>query len=185
MQTDHIAFLVRNIEAISQRLPDWCFRHPIEEQPAEGTREQYITFEDDKIPAILLMQAISDGPYLRSMAKRGPGLHHIGCVCNNFLEEVTFSGANRLFLHPISIKTQAYNTIWLCRPGFPTLIELIQNPEQAIIPGEKAILQFPAEIQIPGYAGGLFGNLILENHRESSFGIKGNGIELKLDPNLS
>ena len=46
MQTNHIAILVHDLEAVtaSMHLPDSCTVHPVEEQPTEGTREQYITF---------------------------------------------------------------------------------------------------------------------------------------------
>ena len=56
MQTNHIAILVHDLEAVSQTLPDACIRHEAEEHPAEGTLEQYITIGGDHNPAPLLIQ---------------------------------------------------------------------------------------------------------------------------------
>ncbi|MFZ2960961.1 MAG: hypothetical protein WA705_29120, partial [Candidatus Ozemobacteraceae bacterium] len=73
MQVDHIAFLIRSIEAATKSFPPSCILHEIEEQPAEGTLEQSVTFGKGNFPSVLLMQAVADGPYMRAMNKRGPG----------------------------------------------------------------------------------------------------------------
>ena len=183
MQTNHIAILVRNIDAVSRTLPDSCTKHALEEQPAEGTLEQYITAGDDKVPAILLMQAIADGPYRRALKKRGTGLHHVGCVCSNIEKEITSGSAKHLLLHPISLQSYKHGTVWLCRPGLPYLIELIQSPEQDSIPHEKALLLLPATTNIPEYACGISSNLILKTAEKSSIVIRVGGIEITIDPN--
>lgn len=184
MQTDHIAFLVKSIKAVSDSLPVSCTRHEIEEQPSEGTLEQYITFGNDKYPSVLLMQAVTDGPYMRAMKKRGPGVHHIGCVCTNIEEEIFSGRTKNLLLHPISIKTHKRGTVWLCKPGLPFMIELHQNPGQASILRDKAILQLPGEIILPDYACELAANLTVENTTEKTFFIKIGETKIALDPHL-
>jgi hypothetical protein len=183
MQTNHIAVLVRNVDAVSLTLPGSCTRHAPEEQHTEGTLEQYITAGDDKVPALLLIQAIVDGPYKRALSKRGTGLHHIGCVCGNIEEEIASVSAKRLLLHPISLVTRKHGTVWLCRPGIPYLIELMENAEQDAIPHEEALLLLPETINIPEYACALSTNLVVKTAAGSSLVIKVGGIEMALDPN--
>ncbi|MDH5505797.1 MAG: hypothetical protein OEZ02_01080 [Anaerolineae bacterium] len=185
MQTNHIAVLVRNIEVVSQTLPSSCKRHALEKHPEEGTLEQYITVGDEAAPALLLIQAIASGPYKRALAKRGAGLHHIGCVCSNIEEEIASGGAKRLLLHPISLETRKKGTVWLCRPGIPFFIELTQNPAQDAIPHKEALVQLPETISIPDYARVLSTNLEMKTTPGSSLVIEVGGIKLSIDPNAS
>lgn len=182
MYTDHIAFLVRSVEATSKCFPNSCTQHQIEEQPAEGTLERYITFGDESFPSVLLMQAVADGPYMRAMNNRGPGIHHIGCECSSFEEVLLSSNIGRLFLHPISMKTILYRTLWLCRPGLPFLIELNQKNDDIRSYRAGPLLKLPNSIPVPGYAGAMFKNLNVESTIDELFQLKINGIEIKLDP---
>jgi hypothetical protein len=75
MKTNHIAILVRNIDAVSSLLPQVCTLHAPEDQPTEGTRERYVTVDGENTPSLLLMQAIAGGPYSRALQKRGPGAY--------------------------------------------------------------------------------------------------------------
>lgn len=184
MHIDHIAFLVRSIEAASKRFFHSCTLHEIEEQPAEGTLERYMTFGEGNFPSVLLMQAIADGPYMRAMKKRGPGVHHLGCVCSNIEDVVLSDNRGSLFLHPISIRTIPHGTVWLCRPGLPFLIELNQRPIQTNMPGEKARLMLPERFPVPPYAGREFENVIVENTGEKLFHIQIHGIGVTLDPDV-
>lgn len=123
MHLDHVAVLVEDIEAAvaAWELPDV---QAIEEFPNEGTRELYCG-TNGRSGRVLLMQPIGPGPYARAMAKRGAGLHHAAlCVEDpvGFVSEVAGSG---WLLHPKSLETyEANRQVWLCRPGFPCLVEL-------------------------------------------------------------
>ena len=182
MKTNHIAFLVGSIKEASKQFPESCKKHEVEEQPSEGTLEQYITFGDDKWASVLLMQAFKDGPYMRAMKKRGPGIHHIGCVCKSIEEEVFQKNASNLFLHSISLKTFESGTIWLCKPGLPFLIELFQDPKSTLLLQESAVLILPEKILVPEYARCFIKNLEIESTRIDIFKIRINGIEVEFDP---
>lgn len=184
MQTDHIAVLVNSIEAVQGAIPESCTSHELKEQPTEGTLEQYITFGDDKVPALLLMQAVEEGPYKRALEKRGTGLHHIGCVCGNIDDELASGAAKQMLLHPISLKTYRRGTIWLYRPGTPYLIELMENEEQNVIRHENALLMLPASINIPEYAREIPGDIVVKNSTDDSIVLKISGIEMKFDPKM-
>lgn len=181
MQTNHIAVLVRDLEAVSSSLPESCTRHALEEQPAEGTLEQYVTFGEENAPALLLIQAIADGPYSRALEKRGPGLHHIGCVCSDLEKELTEGDAGRFLLHPISLRTHKNGVVWLCRPGVPYLVELMENPEQDAIPHKKAAIRMPAGTRIPPFARAVSSNLTIRTGDKAAFRMNVNGINLCID----
>jgi hypothetical protein len=184
MQADHIAVLVNSIEAVQAAIPESCTSHELKEQPTEGTLEQYITFGDDKTPALILMQAVAEGPYKMALEKRGTGLHHIGCVCGNIDEELASGAAKQMLIHPISLKTIKRGTIWLYRPGTPYLIELMENEEQNVIRHSKVLLMLPAPIYIPEYASEIPGNLVVKNSSGGSIVLKISGIEMKFDPKM-
>lgn len=129
MKTNHIAILVRDIDAVSSVLPNVCTLHAPEDQLTEGTRERYVTVGGEDTPSLLLMQAITNGPYSRALQKRGPGLHHIGCVCQDIETEIAEGNTQRLLLHPISLRTRKFGVVLLCRPGVSYLVELMGNPE--------------------------------------------------------
>ena len=155
MQTNHIAILVRNLEAVSASLPQACTLHPPEDQPTEGTREQHVTLGSDSTPALLLIQAIANGPYTRAFKKRGPGLHHIGCVCENIEDELLAGQRQHFLLHPVSLRTRKFGVVWLCRPGVPYLVELMENTGQSAIKHEEVQVTLPAGSHIPQCAHGL------------------------------
>ena len=187
VQPDHIAILVRSIDATVRSFPQTCVLHPNEEQPSEGTLEKYVTFGDRISPSVLLMQAVAEGPYLRAMKKRGPGLHHIGCVCSD-IEDQIFSGAgSRLLLHPITIRTMRHDTVWFCRPGLPFLVELHQRPNvgNPSNPGTAgAILMLPKRSACPDDACRMFDNLVLENTNASSLVFSVAGLRVEIDPEV-
>ncbi|MBN1150459.1 VOC family protein [candidate division WOR-3 bacterium] len=182
MQTNHIAILVRNLESVSKSLPPACILHAPEEQPAEGTRERYVTFGGENVPALLLIQAIADGPYSRALEKRGPGLHHIGCVCGDIEKEVSRCSILGLLLHPISLLTRKYGVVWLCRPGVPYLVELMENPEQSEILFDKETIRLPAGTRIPPFAVKLSSNLTIATGDIQKIAITAGAIEVSIDP---
>lgn len=74
---DHVALLVTDIE----RALGTCERlglcaGDVSEFAEEGTRECYVGSPDES-GRLLLMQAISPGPYQDALNKRGPGIHHL------------------------------------------------------------------------------------------------------------
>ncbi len=188
MQTNHVAALVRDLAAVAASLPDACTLHAPEEMPSEGTREQYVTFGDDRpdkrVPALLLMQAIADGPYQRALEKRGPGLHHLGCVCSDIDKEAIEGSASRLLLHPISLHTRKSGVVWMCRPGMPFLVELVESVEQSGIQ-QDVTLALPKSNSIPAMAHGLISNLTLTTNDEPTITMSAGGITVSIDPSMS
>lgn len=127
MKLDHIAVLVTNIEETARAwsLPD---QGVIEEFPDEGTRELYCG-PDGASGRLLLMQPIGPGPYQRAMQKRGPGLHHVALCVEDVASYVAELAGSGWLLHPASLELfTAGRQAWLCRPGFPLLVELTEAP---------------------------------------------------------
>ena len=124
----HIAILVRSVEATETTLPPCLGRLPVETFPGEGTKEQYLDLDPAGRTSLLLIEAMGEGPYRQTFSKRGPGLHHFGCMTNNLEEAVDHFGSQRLFLHPISQRTLKQNVAWMCRPGIPFLLEIVETP---------------------------------------------------------
>lgn len=127
---DHIAILTTSLKTCIEQIPKDYRLHEIEEHPAEGTKEIYISTPADNSPSILFMEACQPGPYLSALNKRGPGIHHLGCITDSLDDAVEHFTNAGLLLHPISLKTYEENVVWICRPGVPYLIELytVQNP---------------------------------------------------------
>ncbi|MBC2605609.1 hypothetical protein [Pelagicoccus albus] len=121
---DHIAILTDSVEVTADSLPSSLTRFPIESFESEGTREQYIELSDRMGTKLLLIEATGVGPYSRTMAKRGPGLHHFGYITDELDEAVKYFARWGMLLHPISMETMKRQTVWMCRPEVPFLIEL-------------------------------------------------------------
>ncbi len=122
-QFDHIAFLVNSVENCVHFFKKLDLElGEVESFPEEGTKELYIGSSFGKI---LLLEAISKGPYKDALKKRGCGLHHVAYNTPNlekFLESIENSGWH---LHPRSLKTiKNSKTAWLCRAGTPALVEV-------------------------------------------------------------
>lgn len=166
ISVNHIAFLVNNIEAAAQRLPDFCRPQGIETQPTEGTRELYVEIEDSTV-SLLLVEAIAEGPYRRALKKRGTGLHHIGCLTDSLERHLDWVMKHRLLLHPISMHTMKHGGLWLCRPEVPFLIEIVENPEMLDASKELELkLKIPGKRSIPDFLLGFFKNLSIETVNE-------------------
>ncbi len=164
MFVDHVAVLTEQLKKNSEALPAFCKKEAVETFPAEGTREQYVTLGKD-LPRLLLIEPLSEGPYLRALHKRGPGLHHIGATVHSLTSAISVLSSAGLFMHTVSIATLKQGTIWLCRPGMPFLIELTEtNPPESQIPGRQASLslELPSGSQIPERVVSLFDNLRLD-----------------------
>ncbi|MGV3527214.1 MAG: hypothetical protein ACO1RX_23565 [Candidatus Sericytochromatia bacterium] len=158
MLVDHIAFLSADLARQSDALPAFCRKQAMESFPAEGTREQYVELAADS-PRLLLLEPIAAGPYARALTKRGPGLHHLGATTPSLQALVPTLSAQGLRLHPISIQTLAQGVVWLCRPGLPFLIELVERiggPE-----GGSCEIGLPKGVHVPDWATSLFANVHL------------------------
>lgn len=126
MNLDHIAVLVDDIE---DSLRSWRLPEPgeIETFEAEGTRELYCG-SDSASARVLLMQAIGPGPYARARAKRGAGLHHLAICVDDVVAFASRLEGTGWLLHPRSLEFYTQRApIWLCRPGFPCLIEVLES----------------------------------------------------------
>jgi len=121
---DHYAFLVESLDESLIRLKEYGYENDTYEVfESEGTKEAYISMGHES-GKLLLMEAVSEGPYLKAKSKRGTGLHHIAIKVENlslFLGELKNSG---WYMHLHSFEAQKYNTIWLARPGTPLLLEI-------------------------------------------------------------
>ena len=184
MQANHIAILVRSLAAVSDSLPTFSKRHNTEDQPTEGTREQYIDVDGEDAVLLLLIQPIADGPYSHALARRGPGVHHIGCVTSSITAELDRIRDSRLLIHPISLKMYRKSVVWLCRPGVPFLVELMQtaDPSHTIKGGT---LRLPSNVPVPEYIRSLSGNLDIGNADDRMIHIAIGERELSIDPDLT
>jgi hypothetical protein len=147
-EIDHVGILVSNLEhSLKSLRPHGWPIGEIEEFPSEGTKEVYVG-PVGATGRLLLMQAVSEGPYRAAMVKRGPGIHHIAINAPDvtaFLDPVSGSG---WYLHPTSLATyKKHKTIWLSRPGVPLLVEVVEkiSPEDF----ERDIDAFISRIELP------------------------------------
>lgn len=184
MLVDHIAVLVSDLEQTVSSLPNRCTVHPAEFHPGEGTSERYITFGDPGTPSLLLMEAVSPGPYSRALSRRGPGLHHLGCVCSNTRKTIANTKGN-LLLHPASLETVKSGVIWLCRPGLPFLIELMERELPGSTVSSCIRVELPSGNDLPEYASSLFPNLELSEGDTENLRIRTDGLQFPLFPGLS
>ncbi len=121
---DHVALLVPRIELVLEKLGGLATEAgDIEEFPSEGTRELYVGGEGRQA-RLLLMEARGDqGPYARALAKRGPGLHHLALDVLDL--DAFLVGLRGWLVHPAGLPELAVSrTVWLARPGIPTLLEI-------------------------------------------------------------
>ncbi len=145
LNLDHIAVLVTDVKAAAATLPDWLTRHELEEQPAEGTLEQYACPPADSDPCLLLMEAVKSGPYETAMTKRGPGLHHLAYNTDSITDAALQLGKHGLLLHPMSLKSQSMGVVWMCRPGIPFLLELTESADIAAANQNPTVIELPVD----------------------------------------
>jgi hypothetical protein len=139
----HIALVVQSLAATTRRLEP-CTAHfaAIEEQPLERTREQYVGPADASAMLLLCEPTDPDGPYGSALARRGPGLHHIGLSVPKLVDYLAALAGSGWYLLPQSARTIPRGGAWLARPGVHTLVELCEMPERV---GEP----FVTGIEIP------------------------------------
>lgn len=132
MILDHVALLVESVMAGRRFCAEQGYAlGPVDEFPAEGTRECYVG-EAHASGRLLLMEPIADGPYRRAMAARGPGLHHIGIAVPDLDAYVLGLPRSSWYLHPRCLPTLRTGQLaWLARPGTPLLVEVAQSEASA------------------------------------------------------
>jgi len=102
--------------------------------PGEGTKEAYVSGGKHS-GRLLLIEATGPGPYARALAKRGPGLHHIALCVASLPEYARSLPPDGWRVHPYSFRSGgSLVDLWLCRTGFPALIEVLAPPDLAAGP---------------------------------------------------
>jgi len=134
IQPSHVAVLVPSVRKAANYLKQFDFQISKEEVwEGEGTKEIYI--ERDKSNSLLLMEPVLPGAYMRSLQKRGPGLHHLAIDVLNLESYIETLAGSGWLLHPMSFKTMKQTqTVYLARPGFPGLIEVQERQDIPVLP---------------------------------------------------
>lgn len=147
---DHVAFVIPDLARPSRVLELRGLEPgPVVEYPSEGTRERYLGPEGVS-GRVLLLQPIADGPYLRALRRRGPGLHHLAIEVRDVEAAVAGLAGSGWYLHPVSLATvRDHRTAWLARPDAATLIELVEGTAVAPVP-VAARITVPASVTRPG-----------------------------------
>lgn len=122
---DHVALLVHSVSKSAAVLSNLGYAvGALQEFPNEGTREIYVG-DDYAWGRLLLIEAMSEGPYARALSKRGPGLHHIALNVSHLEKFIHGLSGSGWYLHPSSLKSiRDSKTAWLTRPGIPMLVEV-------------------------------------------------------------
>ncbi len=144
----HVAVLVPSAQGAATlcETSGWALG-PVEDFPAEGTREVYVG-PSTQDALLLLMEAIGPGPYRRAFEKRGPGLHHVALNVASIDDYVDGLVGSGWLLHPASVRTLAERrTVYLARPGLGTLIEVQQVDDPDTAPARP---RFVSEVSIAG-----------------------------------
>jgi len=158
----HVALLVPSVETSAQFLNsrgiETCAPESFE---AEGTKEIYVGSYDKRSALLLLLEAISDGPYQNAMRKRGPSLHHLAIDVLDVERFVQSAQNIGWALHPASARTLSYKTAWLYLKGVPTLIEVHQKKDLSSKPAQVSKLALPIqEEHLPLFDGIGLGDVI-------------------------
>ena len=142
----HVALLVPAAETSAKFLNS----HGIEtESPesfeSEGTKEIYVGSYDTQRGLLLLLEAISEGPYKRALMKRGPSLHPVAIDVLDVQEFVRGAQSLGWELHATSAQTMTHKTAWLYSKGVPTLIEVHQKKALSTKPAKVSKLELPIQ----------------------------------------
>jgi len=98
MTLDHVAVLTSSIEQFCT-VNQLHSQQPIDVFEDVGSRELYI--DDDHLGGrLLLMQPHGPGPYDGALAKRGPGLHHLGIAASDLQGALAEWTARGWQVHP-------------------------------------------------------------------------------------
>ena len=132
---DHVAILVRSLDASYPFLAVYGLApEGVRHYPGEGTKEAYVSGGKHS-GRLLLIEATGPGPYARALAKRGPGLHHVALSVASLPEYARLLPPDGWRVHPYSFRGGgSLVDLWLCRTGFPALIEVLAPPDLAAGP---------------------------------------------------
>lgn len=128
---DHVAIVIDSVDSAIHKLNyyDW-FVDDVNYFQSEGTKEVYVGNRNQS-SRLLLIEPVSDGPYMKALRNRGAGIHHIAVNVpdfNDYLLKLTNSG---WYLHLHSWFSKNHNTLWLARAQTQMLIELHENLNQS------------------------------------------------------
>jgi hypothetical protein len=146
----HVALLVPSAETSAKYLQTQGMQTQAPEIfDSEGTKEVYVGSYSDQRGLLLLLEAISEGPYKRAWAKRGASVHHISIDVldlDSFLIHAIGFGWKSHEANATTIPK--HQTAWLYLKGVPTLIEVTQKKEFASKPLKVSNLELPL---LPGH----------------------------------
>lgn len=158
----HVALLVPSVEASSIFLNSQNIKTETPEVfESEGTKEVYVGSYETQKGLLLLLEAISKGPYKQALIKRGPSLHHIAIDVLD--TEAFIIKAQRLGwqLHPVSKETMSYKTAWFFLKGIPTLIEVHQKKTLSTQPNKISKIELPLQKEhLPLFEGVGLGDIV-------------------------
>jgi catechol 2,3-dioxygenase-like lactoylglutathione lyase family enzyme len=157
---DHVSILVNSIDKSVQFFTRAGYAIGEKEFfENEGTKEVYIG-DNNNQGLLLLQEPAGEGPYKRAWQKRGPGLHHIGIVTDDFLFFNDKLGKAGWLVHPRSLKNfKPGNTVYYARPGVNVILEIItkkhlQNSpafiSQVNVPVKDGMYKYIDQLNIQG-----------------------------------
>jgi catechol 2,3-dioxygenase-like lactoylglutathione lyase family enzyme len=184
LKLDHLGILTTSLERCAAQIPGAFEMEEVEEQPAEGTREQYVVGSAGEHPHLLLLEPVAPGPYRRAMDKRGPGLHHLGCHTDDLDSAIEHLAARGLLLHSVSLSTYAKGVVWMCRPGIPFLVELYQPSEFGGGAGSQVGISMPHSAGAVHVPLDLIPNVSVVQGSEPALRIESSGLEFTIDPGV-
>jgi len=143
---DHVALQVASLDGVAQRFRSLGIHvGETQEFAEEGTREVYVG-ADGCAGRLLLIEPIGVGPYARSMAKRGPGLHHVAIATSDEVRFVSSLAGTGWLLHVRSLSSmREFHNAWLARPGVASLVEVFRSDCGAA----EAMSEFVSMVEIP------------------------------------
>lgn len=184
LKLDHLGILTTSLERCAAQIPGAFELDEVEEQPAEGTREQYAVGSKGGHPHLLLLEPVAPGPYRRAMEKRGPGLHHLGCRADALDPAIAHLAARGLLLHPLSLSTYAKGAVWMCRPGVPFLVELCQSNEPGEGAGSQVAISLPRSVGAIHVPPDLIPDVSVMEGSAPALRIESSGLEFTIDPGV-
>jgi hypothetical protein len=120
-----------------------------------GTQEVYLG--DSSHHGLILLQAPKGpGPYQRAFEKRGPGLHHLGILTEDFPKTNNLLSQLGWFVHPSSLNHLRKNSmVYYVRPGVGTILEIIPKSSITIKPSLVTSVSIPVREGLKGLIEGL------------------------------
>ena len=126
VRLDHVALAVRDLATVQKAYEAAGYLcGDLGEFPSENTREIYI---ESRPVRILLQEPLSDaGPIARHLARRGPGVHHLGLQVPDlgaYLDGL--AGTGWYFTSSTFKLIRQIGTAWLVRPAEGLLVHVSQ-----------------------------------------------------------